>query len=356
MAEKYTAKALGEKYGSFNTPVLHVYIGGKELETGDKLLFLNARVISSVNKEPDMAVLTYRLLHGAPGMEGKFQAGARLEIEAGYGDRTKRIFLGYLHEVDSVLYGNRYVEYTLAGLDVKGLMKKNSGFEIFEAKEPWRVLEDILDNGMYGFLIEEKDVDTLPESFSHGGVIKGETHFEWISSLAEYTGYSFYCGNGRACFKKALSCDARLETGFEYGVRKIRNRASLSGQHGCIRVEGYNRRDEKFCGTKRWRAPGGPYTGKMQEILGGSEGTFWSMGLQEPRQAAERAGILMERERLQCSEMEVVSVGLPELRPGMEVTVSGGLYPLLGGTFYVREAEHILDERGYTTVVRGSRK
>lgn len=357
MAKKYTAQALAEKYDNFNTPTLQVRIGKEVLEEGAELRFLSAQIVSSVNAEPDMAVLTYRLEEGGRlGMENKLQAGAKLEIKAGYGDQVGRIFLGYLHEVSSVLYKNRYVEYTLVGLDVKGLMKKNSGFEISKDKSGRQILEEILDNSMYDFLIEEKDVDDLPEDFLQGFVIKGETHFEWISRLAEYTGYSFYCGAGRACFKRALSSGVKLETGFEYGVRKIRNRVTMSGQYGCIRVEGYNRRDERLCAAENWTEPEGPYTGKMTEVLQNSVRSFWNMGLEDAAQAAAWAELLMEKNIRECSEMEIVSIGVPELCPGAEVTVSGGTYPRLEGTFYAREVRHILDDKGYTVIVRGSRK
>ena len=63
----------------------------------------------------------------------------------------------------------------------------------------------------------------------------------------------------------------------------------------------------------------------------------------------------MDRAARQCSRMEAVNIGMPEIAPGICVKFEGETAESLKGTIYVDEVRHLLDGKGYRTVFRGIR-
>ena len=254
---KLTGKRLAEKYGDFLYPVAKVIADGWEMPGEGVCCLESAEVISSVGKEPHMAVLIYRVdkfpAEYLAELEGYLQVGQKMEIKAGYGEKTERIFLGYLHETEVCDLMRDYVEYTLICLDVKGLMKKNSVFQVSGAKKAQQILDEIVSDSGYGFLVEKKSVSALPGSMNQDCVVRGNTHYDWMCSLAEYLDYEFFCGQGELIFRKSgEGAGDTVELTAEYGLQAVQATASAAGQTGSVSVYSYNRKDEKIVGSAGW--------------------------------------------------------------------------------------------------------
>ena len=204
---KTSGKSLADKYQNFQNPCVKVMAAGKEVPAGDGVYLERTEVISSVGMEPDMAVLIYRAdkfsEQNFSHIEEYWNVGQKMEIQAGYGEDITRIFLGYLHEVEAADFMQDYVEYTLLCLDVKGLMKKNSVFQVSGAKKIQQILNEILSAECYKDFIEEKKVDPLPNELNQDCMIKGETHYDWLCKLAASLDYEFVCGRGQVLFRNA---------------------------------------------------------------------------------------------------------------------------------------------------------
>lgn len=63
----------------------------------------------------------------------------------------------------------------------------------------------------------------------------------------------------------------------------------------------------------------------------------------------------MSRVKAQCSRLEAVTIGIPELLPGSRAEITDENVACLSGTIYVEEVCHRLDWNGYRTVVRGAK-
>lgn len=355
---KLTGKRLAEKYGDFLYPVAKVIADGREMPGEGVCCLESAEVISSVGKEPDMAVLIYRVdkfpAENLAELEGYLQVGQKMEIKAGYGEKTERIFLGYLHETEVCDLMRDYVEYTLICLDVKGLMKKNSVFQVSGAKKAQQILDEIVSDSGYGFLVEKKSVSALPGSMNQDCVVRGNTHYDWMCSLAEYLDYEFFCGQGELIFRKSgEGAGDTVELTAEYGLQAVQATASAAGQTGSVSVYSYNRKDEKIVGSAGWGSSGSPFTGKLPGMLKGLSVKRWDMELETGEQASALARAAMERAKARCFRREAVTIGIPELVPGIRVTITDENVASLSGALYAEEVCHYLDGRGYRSVVRG---
>lgn len=356
-----SGKSLAEKYKNFQAPCVRVFADGKEVLTGDGIYLEKAEVISSVGMEPDMAVLLYRAgklsRQDFSAVEKYWRVGQRMEVQAGYGDAVLRIFLGYLHEVEETDFLQDFVEYTLVCLDVKGLMKKNSVLRTSGNGNTQQLIKDILGSACYGGLIEEKRVDTLPGYADREHMVSGETHYEWLCRLAARLNCEFFCGRGRAVFQRAQKAGAQtVELTEEYGLLEVRGTVTMAGQTGSIQVCGYNRGDETIAGAAEWPGVCGPFGERMKQALQGCALTLLDTGLETGEQAEALAKAQMKRMAAGASRMRAVTVGIPELEPGLSAQITDRGVASLSGRIYVEEVCHRFDESGYVSDIRGRRE
>lgn len=357
--QKLNGSSLAENYGDFHDPAARVYADGKELAAGRGIYLESVDVSASSGREPDMAVLGYRVrrlpAEKIRDFEGKLAVGQVMEVKAGYGDKVARIFRGYLHEIEVCDSVGDYVDYILLCLDVKGLMKKNSVFQASGAQKLQQTLDEILDTPKYKAFIDKKEVKALPQSMNRNCVIKGENHYDWLCSLAEYLDYDFFCGRGRLIFRKAGKGDKLLALSEKSGLMTAQARVSLAGQTGKVNVCGYNRKDIKFAAEAEWSGVTEPFGRNLKQMLQGCAYFLWDMELETGEQAAFRAQAVMERTARQCSRMGALHIGLPEIEPGICVKLDGSIAESLKGTLYVDEVRHLLDGEGYKTMFKGVR-
>ncbi len=356
---KTSGKSLAEKYDDFQEPCVQIITSSGEIPSEDGFYLEKAEVIASVGPEPDMAIVVYQADKYAgqdyTKIEQHFNAGQKIEIKAGYGDKAFRIFQGYLHQVEEEDSMRQYVEYTLICLDVKGLMKKNSVFQISGKKKAQQILNDVLNTGCYSDFIEKKEIDPLPKELDQDCTVRGETHYDWLCSLAAGLDYEFFCGMGKVIFRKARKAgNDVLELSVDYGLQKVRRIVTMAGQTGSVQVCGYNRKDEKVTGTADWPGASGSFTKNLKKALNGCMLTFLDMELETGEEAQKRAKALMDHMAGKSVRMEVVTMGLPELQPGICAEIVNDQISGLSGSIYVEEVRHLLGEGGYTTTAAGA--
>ena len=355
---KTGGKALADKYQDFLYPVITITAAGREIPENEFWYLDSAEVTASVKREPDMAVLVYRAdklpEDSRSTLEGYLSVGQKMEISAGYDKEKSRIFLGYLHQIEVCDLMEGYVEYTLICLDVKGLMKKNSIFQISGAQKAQQVLEDILGDKGYEFLVDDTKISPLPDKLNLSCVVKGNTHYDWLCSLAEYLNFEFYCDRGELAFKKAGEGSGEtVELTGEYGLMAVQEIVSMTGQTGSISVYGYNRQDETIMGSAKWTGGGQAFTQKLGQTLQKLSMRIWDTELETSEQAAAAAKAAMDRAKAQCCRLEALCLGIPELRPGIHVEITDENVSSLSAVIYVEEVCHQLDWQGYRSVVRG---
>lgn len=357
--KKTDGGTLADHYEDFHKPVARVYADRTELTVREGIYLESVDVSESSGKDPDMAVLVYRVRKlpekNLKSFENNLCAGQVMEIKAGYGDKTRRIFLGYLHEISVCDFMGDYVEYTLLCLDVKGLMKKNSVFQASGAQKVQQTLNEILGTDSYQTYMDKKEVGSLPQSMNQNCVIKGETHYDWLCYLAEYLDFEFFCGRGKLTFRQAGNGDGLLTLSPKSGLCTVRARVSMADQTGGINVCGYNRKDVKLAAAAKWSGVTEPFGQKMGQALQGLTRIIVDMELETGEQAAFRAQAVMNRAARQCSHIEAVNIGIPEIAPGICVKFECGSAESLKGTVYVDETRHLMDGKGYKTVFKGVR-
>lgn len=355
---KISGKNLADKYNNFLNPVTEVIVSGREINTCEGLYMQNMQVISSVGRDPDMAVLVYHAdkypKEPHECLERYLDVGQKIEIKAGYEKETTRIFLGYLHEVETADYMQTYIEYTLICLDVKGLMKKNSIFQFSASKNIQQILNEIMGTGCYSSFIEKKKIDTLPKELNQDCVIKGETHYDWLCSLAQYLDYEFFCGRGEMKFRKAEESDSELvNLTEECNIEAVRSAITMTEQTGSVQICGYNRKDQKILETALWPGISRPFGGKMKQSLSGCMMALWDMELETGEQAKQRAGAVMKHLARKSTRVEITMSGIPELIPGICADITNEDTASLSGKMYVQEVRHLLDENGFRTMAKG---
>ncbi len=357
---RISGKDLSDKYSDFLEPCVRVITAAGEIPFGEGLYLERAEIIASVGMDPDMAVVACLAdkysAGGFTGVEKYLDAGQSVEIKTGYGEKASLVFQGYLHQVEVEDFRQEYVTYTLICLDVKGLMMKNSRLFTSGTKKAQQLVNDILKDSRYSSLIKKRTIDALPGKCNPDGVSGDMTDYDWLCSLAAYLDYEFFCSAGELTFRKARKpAGDTVELSVEYGLQKIRGIVSMAGQTGRIEVCGYSRQDQKLSGRADWPGVPGAFTGRLKQSLGSHKLICLDMQPDTGEEAQERAQALMDRLAGRCARMEAVTIGLPELMPGICVEIVNGEASSLSGRIYVEEVRHLLDEEGYRTSVSGSR-
>lgn len=361
MAPKISGQALAAKYYGFSHPCIQVSVGGRKIQPEESGYLERAEITATVGREPDMAVLVYHIgklpAESLKRLEGTLQVGEKLEIRAGYADCVDLIFLGYVHTVEVCDYGREFLEYTIVGLDAKGLMKKNSRYASSGTQKAEQLLQEILSGENLARLIPEKEINALPECMSRECWIRGETDYEWVCRLAEYLNYEFFGSRGKIFFRKAGGGTGELtELKEEYGLMSVSAQTSLEVCSGSVQICGYNRKDEKISGVFDFPELEGPFGGGMKETLKKCRVTKWEMELETAEQAVFRAKAAMMATARGCCRMEAVNMGLPELQPGEYVRITNESADSLSGIVYSEEVSHLFDSKGYRTALRGTLK
>lgn len=344
--------ALYETYEAMREPGCRLKVEGTELEPGEGARLLRVECELTAACEAGMLRLEAALNpdgeHGAAWLDA-VRPGALCTLALGYGDNLTDVFCGFFYDVvwNDPLNGGT-IRLEALCLDVRGRLMLTSCADAGAKRTLSQLVEAVLGQNCCTELASRRTVSPPPEDWDLPVQRLGASDYSVICGAAEFLCYEFwafadelYFGPPRPEDSPAVIFDG------PNGLTRLARRRTLAGQCAATAVSGADDAGERIYSRQARAGDSGFGTDKMSGVLTGDfhrpEARVRTMA-----QAQYLSQARMERRQRQAGGLEGQCVGLPELRPGRFIQVSGLSEPV-NGTYYVRTVRHVLDETGFQT-------
>ncbi len=342
--------SLYQSYAAMREPCFRLEIGGKVLENCQGARLLRIECVLTCARQAGALFLKAALdPSGDPGAAwlNAFQPGAACSLSLGYAGQLKAVFCGFLFEVmwDDPLEGETMV-LEAVGLDVRGRLMLLSCADAGAKRSAAQLIGDILNQPCCAQLCPKRTVQPPPKDWDGPALRPGPSDYSVVCAAADFLCYEFYAfaeelyfGPPRPESSPAVIFDGRN------GLLSLSRRRSLAGQCAAVAVGGTDDTGGHICARSPRKRDGGFGADRMGAALTGQlyqpEAFVRTMA-----QAQYLSQARMEQRQRRSSGLSGHGVGLPELRPGRYIQISG-LSEAVNGSHYVHTVRHVLDETGF---------
>ena len=397
-----TYTGLQSEYGDFAYPQAQILFNQTPLDTASADLIVNdIRVELTAGFEASVASFRIYNVYDASTGSFRFDAvksqvllGAALEIQLGYLNKLKTVFVGF---VAGVSFGYEahdlpYIEVT--GMDVKGIMMAGTYANQLTANNYGDAVSEILRRTGYEQLkqgggILNIQVTPTPDKQgagtaggAAGGLTGGltgaagglggaagggagkasaytvemvsESDYEFVVKAAKKFNYEFFTDRGTVYFRKAKSVTAPLMTlGVGSGLVTFHVEYSITGIVGSIEARAMNAGDGKLISAKGTFQNSMSTAARAKGLVSTGKKVLIDPTISSQSDADARVESLMEQMSYRLGSLEGDCVGIPDLVPGRFITLSGLGAPV-DNSFYLTTVVHeFRDDTGYQTHITG---
>jgi phage protein D len=282
-----------------------------------------------------------------------FQFGAEVKIQMGYGEPAnlpKPIFEGTVSELSTTFGSGGAPQLEISGYD------KLFPLTIGKSVRQWRGVPDSEAvkeiAGIHG--LEPLVTDTSPEK----PVIdqNEETDLAFLEKLAKRNSAIFYAHDGKLYFgPRQQSLEAEIKLAWGGGLTSFSPEVNLANQIAAVEVYGTSTEEGTEVmgraeqGSEDGRDPGdesGPE--RLAQALSGGPVLRVRAAVNTQAEADARAQAILRERAQQFLKGSADCIGLPELRPDINVKFSG-LGKGFSKTYWIAGAVHDISGAGYTT-------
>ena len=342
--------SLYETYGAMREPSYELKADGTALETGEGARLLRAECELTCARQAGVLTLEAALEpdkeQGAAWLDALLP-GAACSFSIGYGDSRTEVFRGFLYDVlwSDPLDGDTMLLDAVC-LDVRGRLMLTACADAGAQRTMSQMISDILGQDCCTELAAKQAVNPPPEDWNLPARRLGASDYEVICGAADFLCYEFYAFADELYFGAPRpETEAVVTFDGSNGLTSLNRRRTLAGQCAAVAVSGTDDSGQRIYSRQARKTDSGFGADKMSGVLSGD--------LHQPEafvrtmaQAQYLSQARMEWRQHRAGGLSGQSVGLPELRPGRFIKVSGLSGPL-NGTYYVHTVRHVLDETGF---------
>lgn len=342
--------ALYQTYGALREPNYTLKVGGKALDTGDDARLLRVECELTCSRQAGVlslkAALNPKQKHGAAWLNA-LQPGATCSFSIGYRGNLTEIFCGFLFDVlwNDPLDGTTMLLEAIC-LDVRGRLMLTACADAGSQRTLSKMVNDILNQSCCTQLASSRIIDPPPGDWDLPAQRPGPSDYSVVCGAADFLCYEFYAFADELYFGKPRPVSTPVVT-FDgpNGLMRLERLRTLAGQCAAVTVSGADDKGERIYARQARKKDSGFGTNKMGGVLSGD--------IHQPEpfvrtmaQAKYLSQVRMEQRQRQAGGLIGHCAGLPELRPGRFIEVTGLSEPL-NGTYYVYTVRHLLDETGF---------
>jgi uncharacterized protein len=357
-------KALEQRHGDFYVPSFVVRVGGEDVLRD---LYLPVSSVSLDLKEKSAARFSFTIVEAFDWKAGEFLAtrrgkrvdllslfafGSTAEISLGYGApaELEPLLTGVITELTTDFKPESTPELSVSGYDQLYPLTVGKSTRQWENKPDSAAVDDVAGQGGLRTDVRRTTPDKIRIDQNN------ESDLAFIGKLAERNGATFYHRDGQLYFGPRQNGAADVvELTWGQGLLGFSPEANLARQIAEVRVHGWSAaKGEAIVG----RARRGDETGRDSQALSGGQRMVKALSA-EPvlniraavhtqAEADARAKAVLEERAEQFVTGQGESVGIPEILPDTNVTLTG-LGRAFSKTYYVSQATHKIDGSGYRT-------
>lgn len=370
MRQEY--QQLKKKYCEFIYPMVTLQVGDRNFaENKSGLVLSDVSVELSCGSEASAASFSIYGVYNVE--EGQYsfsefknyvQLGCTVTVSMGYGGVMEEIFVGFIAQTRFVRNDRDIHHVEVTAMDVKGLMMVNSYARQMTAGNYGDAVREIFRKPMYqkmsaDGICRSVRVDDTPDKTSgqnnqvtsYTVEMVSESDYEFIVKAAKRFNYEFYVDTGVVFFRKAKQAEEEclLEIGMDKGLRSYDITYDITGLVRSVEVRGMDAAKAEMVSDAQKVSNKISTGNKAKALISQSEKTVIDAGSISKEQAQYRAQAMMEDISYRFGSLECTCTGIPELKPGHFIRLTG-----LGGPcdnrFYVTKTRHdISDDGGYLT-------
>ncbi|OXM85042.1 phage late control D family protein [Paenibacillus rigui] len=345
---QYTIDQLEKKYSQFFAPAFEITVDGKALpqEIGISRLEVETTV------EPVADTFSFRITNAFDLQSGDFQwmdtfvLGKSIDIQFGYANKLTPVFSGYITSVVADFAESETPALIIRGMDLTYLMLKGSKSKTWNNKKYSDVVQEIAQS--HGATAH---VDATTTSFPALSQNKANDYM-YIQHLAQLVNYDFFIVGKHLYFRKPLTQTTPVIT-LEYGrtLRSLFIDANLAEQITEVSVRGWDDKKLEVVEGKSGSIQKLGSNSKTGKDLLSAQGTYTEYiytNVSSQEEAKNMADAYLNRRSMKLLNGNGESVGLPEIRAGRYIALSG-LGSKYDQPYFVTGATHLLTDDGYVT-------
>ncbi|UZK70312.1 hypothetical protein OKW76_04505 [Sphingomonas sp. S1-29] len=288
--------------------------------------------------------------------------GRRVHVQLGYAGRLMSMLRGRINSLAPEFASSGSSTLSIGVLDNMQLLKDRRPRED-ETRQFLHMTDGDIAREIARRNTLEPDIDA--GGVTHEEVIQGELDdAQFLLQRARRIDYDCYifvdAASGQATLRFGAPRDERnagrmREHRFAWGesLKSFTPTLTMSNQVAKVTVRGWNEDTMEVVSYTASAgdlegASGGTGPGNAQEAVGGREDVVIGAAVRTQEEAEMLAKSLLRRRAYEFITGKGSIIGLPDLRPGDNMTISE-LGDRFSGTYYVTKVEHLLDSGGYST-------
>lgn len=366
---------LKKRYGGFRHPVLDITVEGKSFEKNRAGMVIGeARVELTSGFEASEAMFKiYGCVDPATG-EFDFDSlkpyiclGSYVVMQMGYSGEKVEVFRGFIAQVQFGCEENESPGVEVTAMDVKGIMMANMYAKQMRSKSYSEAVKEIFQKQAYQNLsqkgmIEKLAVtdtpdhrqDTEEKGTDHTIEMVSESDYEFIVKAAKRFNYEFFSDAGTVYFRKAKQEQKVLiQLGLYEGILNYQVGYDIRGLVQKIETRSMDDGKGTLIAAQQTYKNKVSFGNKANALLSHTEKIYVDSTIRSRDEAAARAAFLMEQMSYRFGSLEAECIGIPELKPGHFVDMTGFGKPA-DNRFYITGVVHRLAENyGYRTRLTG---
>ena len=347
-----TISDLEKKYDGFFSPTFSLKVNNTELKVKEGVTIQSLECRLTTKRQAGSLLLSADLLSGsdiASSWLATIQMGAVCTLALGYQKSEKDVFSGFVYDVtwdDPLDTGIHHIE--MICLDVLGQLMLSSCSDAGSARTLSQMVRTILNQPICKRMAKTVKLGDIPGDWDLPFQRTGPTDFEILCSAADFLCYEFYSFSDTVYFGPARSSsEVAVTYSGPRGLSLLRRRRTLAAQCAAVAVSGSDDKGDRIYARKARTADQGYGIGNISDALK-QDIHQAEPAVRTMAQANFLAQARVQARQRQASMLIGQGAGLPELRPGRLVKVSG-LTNQVNGSYYIVNVTHTIDETGFGT-------
>lgn len=343
---------LYDKYGAMLRPSYCLKVDGTALELGEDVhLRLIECELTSGHEAGAVRIEAELTVDGdkSGAWLKAFQLGAACSLSLGYDGKDTEVFAGFVYELDwcDPLDSDCY-ELQAVCLDARGQLMLSSSTDAGPVRTVSQMVKDILGQPGCKRLAGKQTIKPVPKDWDQPVRRDGETDYDVMCRITDFLGFELSVFADELYFgPPGPDSDPTVEFDGPNGLMRLQRRRTLAGQCAGVTVTGADDKGERLYARQARKSDKGFGVGKITSALSGDLNQPVPI-MRTMAQAQYLAKSRMEERERRSGALLGRGTGLPEIRPGRVVKISGLSQPL-NGSYYVHTVRHTLDETGFET-------
>lgn len=340
-------ETLYKSYDEFLAPRFKITCGGQTFDT-DTLPIQHLSVYTTTEPMADSA--SFSIEEGFDSQqteftyESSFELAQTIEIDMGYGNQLKTVFIGYIVSVTYEFPSASEPLMTVRCMDMTFLMMKTYSEKVWQKKKHSEVVQDIVSSYSSQLFIDA--TDTMIENIYQNK----QADYLFLRELAQRSNRQLLIAGKSIYFRKVVERKTPFITlTWGQGLLSLRLEMNIASQLSGINVRSWDQLNRELIASSSYtvvKIGSGTQTGSQIVATLGTYEEYVDMDGESQTDVQSVADGIMQSRSMELLHGYGECIGIPDLRAGLYIAFEG-VGKRAGSVSYLSEVNHTIDDNGY---------